>query len=286
MKQWLSKVNSYSIEFPDRPNCVFWTGENVKGVLRLVTNSPITCRCVNVKLTGQSYTHWTYQSGDNTEHAYGHKNYLTRRITGWGNFYKTECLSGAGTDAYFGGTPGDGDMFMPLSQPVGSFKVAVRVMDYDWGKKDDLLGEILLDPQVLLVQPGVPISFALNRKGKPGKGEVTLSATLTNQTQLQQTAISAGALTSGAQLLRVVCHQATGLKSGDMFSKNDVYVQSYFVPIGTDASKALPVPEKNMQLPVGKYVIPFEFKIPNGNLPSSCEASGFDWDVHEAYVRW
>jgi hypothetical protein len=106
MKQWLSKVNSYSIEFPDRPNCVFWTGENVKGVLRLVTNSPITCRCVNVKLTGQSYTHWTYQSGDDTEHAYGHKNYLTRRITGWGNFYKTECLSGAGTDAYFGGTPG------------------------------------------------------------------------------------------------------------------------------------------------------------------------------------
>lgn len=129
------------------------------------------------------------------------------------------------------------------------------------------------------------MSFALNRKGKPGKGEVTLSATLTNQTQLQQTAISAGALTSGAQLLRVVCHQATGLKSGDMFSKNDVYVQSYFVPIDTDASKALPVPEKNMQLPVGEYVIPFEFKIPNGTLPSSCEASGFDWDVNEAYVR-
>jgi len=113
-----------------------------------------------------------------------------------------------------------------------------------------------------------------------------LSATLTNQTQLQQTAISAGALTSGAQLLRVVCHQATGLKSGDMFSKNDVYVQSYFVPIDTDASKALPVPEKNMQLPVGEYVIPFEFKIPNGTLPSSCEASGFGWGVNEAYVRW
>ena len=151
----------------------------------------------------------------------------------------------------------------PYPSPLEASKW-LFVMDYDWGKKDDLLGEILLDPQVLLVQPGVPISFALNRKGKPGKGEVTLSATLTNQTQLQQTAISAGALTSGAQLLRVVCHQATGLKSGDMFSKNDVYVQSYFVPIGTDASKALPVPEKNMQLPVGKYVIPFEFKVRAG----------------------
>jgi hypothetical protein len=102
-----------------------------------------------MKFSGNARTHWTYTkgSGDDREtvHVHGYKQYIAQRFTAWGNFYKTAELDGAGENAYFGGTPGDGAMSIPLNQPIGSFLVAVRVMDYDWGKKDDLLGEVLID---------------------------------------------------------------------------------------------------------------------------------------------
>jgi hypothetical protein len=89
-----------------------------------------------MKFSGNARTHWTYKKGDDTVHVHGYKEYIAQRFTAWGNFYKTAELDGAGENAYFGGTPGDGAMSIPLNQ---------RVMDYDWGKKDDLLGEVLID---------------------------------------------------------------------------------------------------------------------------------------------
>ena len=237
-----------------------------------------------MKFSGNARTHWTYKKGDDTVHVHGYKEYIAQRFTAWGNFYKTAELDGAGENAYFGGTPGDGAMSIPLNQPIGSFLVAVRVMDYDWGKKDDLLGEVLIDPAQLLQSPGTKMSFPLTRKGKPEKSEVTLSATLEAFTQLSQTNVE-GTLTSGTQLLKLVCHQATNLRSGDWFSKNDVYVQAYTMAADTDASSELPPPNKKLELPAAKYVLPFEFTIPsNGVLPPSCEMSG--WFRNTAYIRY
>lgn len=117
-----------------------------------------------------------------------------------------------------------------MSSPLGSFKIVVRVMDYDWGKKDDLLGEILLEPFSMLLQaPGSAMSFPLTRKGKKEKGEVTLSAYIEDNTMSVQNAVheqgGAPATTSGIQTLKLKCHQATGLRKADWFGKNDVYVQ-------------------------------------------------------------
>jgi hypothetical protein len=124
-------------------------------------------------------------------------------------------------------------------------------MDYDWGKKDDLLGEVLISPEShLLPTPGQPISFPLTRKGKTEKGEVTLSCTFEDTAH----AVMAGAesaninigdvSTAGLAVLRLKCHQATGLRKADWFGKNDVYVQAYIVPRDTSTSEALPVPIK------------------------------------------
>ena len=106
----------------------------------------------------------------------------------------------------------------------GTETLAVRVMDYDWGKRDDMLGECVVRLGELMSQTilagGQPVSMPLYRKGRGGEfGEVTLSA-------------ARGA--AGLVVLR--CHQATGLRKGDWFGKNDVYVQAYVVHRTADPS--------------------------------------------------
>lgn len=158
-------------------------------------------------------------------------------------------------------------MNIPLNtttQPLGSFSVAVRVMDLiDWGKKEELLGEVLILPEThLLTNPGQPISFPLMRKGKKEKGEVTLSCTYED----------GNVSTSGLAVLRMKCQQATGLRKAGWIGKNDVYVQAYIVPRDTPSSKALPEPNKNMTLPAGDIVHHFKFQVPWNHIPSSFES--------------
>ena len=138
----------------------------------------------------------------------------------------------------------------------GGETLAVRVMDYDWGKKDDMLGECAVQLGDLLAG-GQPVSMPLYRKGRGGEfGEVTLSA-------------ARGA--AGLVVLR--CHQATGLRKGDWFGKNDVYVQAYVVHRTADPSAdALPEPDKNVELPAGRLETVFGFTIPAvDDLPPSAE---------------
>lgn len=189
-----------------------------------------------------------------------------------GNFYKTDTLSEAGTNAYFDPNSGGGEMLVHLDDGKvdDDFVLAVRSMDYDWGKKDDLLGEILVYvARDLLENPGVQKSFPLRKKGKIHKGEITLSA------EVQEL--------RGKYFLRLNCHQTTGLPSADWFSKNDVYVQCYRVPSSTDVDAALPKPDKNFLIPAGEKIeMPFSMKIPLKYMPSSFST----WHGDSCYVAY
>ena len=161
----------------------------------------------------------------------------------------------------------------------GTETLAVRVMDYDWGKRDDILGECVVRLGDLLARDGdqshgpeALVSTPLCRKGKSGDlGEVTLSA--------------ARDATTGGIVVR--CHRATGLRKADWgYDKNDVYVQAYAVDASADpAAHALPEADKNVELPAGRFEKVFGFTIPTiDNLPPSLEGpvSGADY----AYVRY
>jgi hypothetical protein len=162
-------------------------------------------------------------------------------------------------------------MFLPNDAEIGpnsDLTLAVRVMDYDWGKKDDLLGECLVRVSSLLNQSGTVLQYDLSLKGRSGgKGSVHLTATLHS--------------TSIGRFLDLKCVKAEGLQSADYFSKNDVYVQCYFVDASTDGSRALPEPAKDKELPAGALTVPFRFKIPEG-LPSSFETRVGDY----GYIRY
>ena len=287
MTSALGKVKKYEIS---TERDIYWLGEVVRGTLKLSTSQRIECRGVRLEFGGDSFIHWHTGSGDDRNDYYGRKKYFSHRQTCYGNFYRTLLKDGCGENCIFGETAGDGDLTIPLNtaaMPLGTFKIIVRAMDYDWGKKDDLLGEIVLDPvQQLLQAPGQPFSFPLTRKGKPGKGEVTLSAYIQDNSQQVQEAAKGqfvNAATSGMQTLMLKCHQTTGLRSADWFGKNDVYVQAYIVGADTSPDKALPEPIKNTELPAGDLIIPFSFQIPwNGDYPSSLESHMGD----NCYVRY
>jgi hypothetical protein len=287
MTSALNSCASYRISL-QRDTATYFAGEAVVGNLVLTTTAPIKCRGVRLACTGKSHVHWHTGGGDNRQDYDGWKTHLAYEKTVWGNFYKTMLLKNAGKDAHWGKAPGDGDMPIPVPAPLGTFKIVVRVMDYDWGKKDDLLGEILVDPVQLLGCPGQALSVPLRRKGKAGKGEVTLSATFEDNTQqVMADAGSASSTTSGLGTLLLRVHQATGLRSADMFGKNDIYVQAYTVPSETDALAVLPLFAKDMVISPGELIIPFSFAIPVGaGIPSSFEFGEDEGGFDECYVRY
>jgi hypothetical protein len=290
MTSALANVSNYQIEM-DRD--VYWVGETVTGLLHLDLKGPQKCRSVKIKLDGSGFVHWHTGSGDDRNDYYGSRKYLSLKETVWGNFYATDVLDGCGQHAHFNvKTFGDGDFSIPFDPSQAStFDVIVRAMDYDWGKKDDLLGEVVVDLVTLAnTQPGQPVSFPLKVKGKAvsgkeGPSEVTISVVYEDRSAqiMASEAARSASSTSGMGCLKVRVHQATNLKSADWFGKNDVYVQAYTVPKNsTDPNAALPLPSTAMEMPKGKIVIPFSFTLPASYMPSSFEDGLGD----SCYVRY
>ena len=165
----------------------YWSGELVRGTIILTTSGPIKCRAVRVRLNCKSVCHWHKGSGDNRKDYHNSLDYTIVRQTVFGNFYPTPVLDEAGSNAYFEALPSCGDMKIPLLTPetLSKNEVAVRFMDYDWGKRDDLLGEIILDFPKFLQEfqgnGGKAVVVPLMRKGKAVKGEAHISVWILNE---------------------------------------------------------------------------------------------------------
>lgn len=234
--------------------------------------------------------HWHTGSGDNRTDYDGTTSFQDQRFTLHGNYYKTGVIDNAGEDAYFNKVQGSGVILIPCDdRDLGRMELIVRVMDEDFGKRDDLLGELVIDA-ANLARSGQMQSFPLNRNGKPEKGQVIMSAKMMpfSSTFPTNTASTTGMAVSSRVALKDQClvltvHSATGLRRADWGGRNDVYVQFYRPPPTKEmvAGKKLPGPDKKTVLPEGTTTYPFAFQLRN-DAPGSAEIPVGD----RAYVRY
>jgi hypothetical protein len=275
---------------------IFVPGELVEGSVLVTTSQPIVCRGLRVLLQHKAAVHWHSGEGDNRTDFDGQRFYARERRTIWASVYKTEIIDNAGANCVFGSSnaPTEGHLDIPLSQMSGSW-LALSVLDYDWGKKDDELGEVLIDVDALLAQNGAPVTLNLHRnKGvvrksyEPalGKGGVPSQVVVS---AVPSSSHAVGAWKTGARSVLLRVHAALSLRSADLMSRNDVYCQAWEVAqadVSQWPSAPLPRAPTSAALPVCRQqTFPFSFRLP-ANLPSSCENIGgggmlFDW----AFVR-
>lgn len=124
--------------------------------------------------------------------------------------------------------------YIPCLQDEGTngreMKLIVRVCDYDWGKKDDNVGEIVIDARELALSDE-PKTFNLTRNGKQEMGNITLIADFVPTHALTPTSDrnqSSNDTSEETLVLKVL--RANGLRSADWFSGNDVYIQVWRPP--------------------------------------------------------
>lgn len=293
---WLNNIEFFDIQL-DRKSGTYMAGEQITGHLRLRIKSgkEIKCRGVRMGLEGNSYTKLIEiqreegKPDKKIEHI-ARRRHVRKATTIHGNFYPTDCLDGCGADAFFDPNTGAGEIPIHLEEgeTANNIKLVVRAMDMDWGKKDDLLGEVLitLGDDGNLPLNGEQKSFPCTRRGKFEKGEITLTAELKEHA-------------NGDSYIDMKCVQATGLRSAEMFSfggfgnKNDVYVQAYKIDSNYEAKDGvgLPNPDKNITLEGGfNLEKPFTMKLPDKAMPSSVEFGGgsYKWGHGRdgSYVRY
>lgn len=151
----------------DRRSGVYYAGEVVTGTLTVNPQQNETCRSLQLEMIGKAKVHWHHGGGDNRTDYDGRKTFLYHQRTLIGNFFRTALLDEAGECAKFGDAVGDGDIYIPCLPNEGNgMRIIVRVCDYDWGKRDDNLGEVVIDARDLASQNDA-VTFDLTRNGKP-----------------------------------------------------------------------------------------------------------------------
>lgn len=131
-------------------------------------------------------------------------------------------------------------------------KLIVRVCDYDWGKRDDNIGEVVIDARKLALS-NEPITYDLTRNGKPEKGNVTLVANFIPTSALTPNPNEKKTSVTSEETLVLKVLRANGLRKADWIGKNDVYVQAWRAPgdltMPPPVGKKLPEPDKKITLP-------------------------------------
>lgn len=153
---------------------IYFPSEVIKGRLIMETTTDLKCKGIRITLQGKGFSHVIRGSGDDKKDYFNTKYYAYCKHTIWGGLHKTPVLNEAGTNAFYGPpwAPDEGVMNIPI--PMGEHRIIVRVMDYDWCKKDDLLGEVCVEIDSIIGRGQVEIP--LTRNGHPEKGTINLSA--------------------------------------------------------------------------------------------------------------
>lgn len=116
-----------------------------------------------------------FEIGDaeNSE-THSHTQYYSNcKRTVFGNVHKTPILRNAGANAVFGTIWAPDEGVLQLGVPFPTEQIILRVMDYDWCKKDDLLGEAVVSIAQYLNVPFVVLP--LYHKGKKLKSTIVFS---------------------------------------------------------------------------------------------------------------
>jgi len=209
----------------------------------------------------------------------------------WGAVFSTAPVMNAGANCVWGSTlaPTEGHVVMPMRTTKGSL-VAVRVLDYDYGRKDDVLGECLVDVDALLAAPGQMVSLPLFRKqgimGHYGPQLVHGQPSMVTLCALPESAQAEGVppeFAQGVRRVRFCLVSATNLRAADWVGSNDVYCKLWEVDAAAvHQGKPLPEPPARATMPQAQRLsFPFTFQLPS-NLPSTIEnVPGLDW----GYIR-
>ena len=158
------------------------------------TTTDIKCKGIRVHLQGTGRGHIIRGSGDDRKDFYHSQIYANCRRTVWGPIHKTPVVNEAGTDVIYGPpwAPDEGVLEIPLRSPQ-DVDLIIRVMDYDWCKKDDLLGEVAVNVPAALNRG--PLAFPLNRNGKPEHAStVTVAFTMSNPSTIRVQILRANSL--------------------------------------------------------------------------------------------
>jgi hypothetical protein len=165
-------------------------------------------------------------------------------------------------------------------------KIIVRVCDYDWGKKDDNIGEIIIDARELALS-NEPKTYNLTRNGKQEKGNITLIADFIPTIALTPTLDQSSNDTSEETLMLKVL-KANNLRKADWFSGNDVYIQVWRAPEGfplpPPPGKKLPEPSKSVKLPNKSMTWRFAFPT-RADAPGSAILNAGDRAFVAYYVK-
>ncbi len=235
------------------------------------TTKDIKCRGIRVALTGKGHCYFVTGSGDNREERTHTQLYASCKKTVWGNVFKTPVMDEAGENVVFGPpwAPDEGVLSVVMDNAQES--VIVRIMDYDWGKSDDILGEVHLHINDYIGRGEVAVP--LTRNGGKEKGEVLLSMDWEDSV-------------NGKKTLRLRIVTATGLRKADTFGKNDVYVQAYAVTSDMHIvpGKALPVVNESLILPASDMSLPFSFQLPE-DLPSTIVCGYRSYIAYSVYAN-
>lgn len=282
----MGRVRGITIQL-ERESGVFYAGEVVRGSVTFDIAGGTTSRGLQIHLRGKSHVHWHTGSGDNRRDYDASTEFQNQRVTLHGNYYKTGVIVNAGADANFDLIQGSGVIMIPCEgKDLNRMELIVRVMDQDWGKRDDLLGEFVVDAADV-VRAGEKRTFPLTRNGKQERGNVELSAKVIPFAAVFQGEATGNGLSAFSQgrshCLILRFHTATDLRKADWMSKNDVYIQVYRAPEGGNIIpyKKLPEPDKKILLPEGVNTYPFAFQL-RADAPGSAELPVGD----RAYVRY
>ena len=204
----------------------------------------------------------------------------------WGTVFKTAPVMNAGANCVWGSTwaPTEGHIVMPLRGDRGSL-VALRVLDFDFGQRDDVLGECLVDVDALLAAPGQVATLPLCRvQGLMRKyGPQVVSGqpsvvTLCAFPEPPEQGVPADFACQGMRRVRICLISAINLRSADILGGNDVYCQLWEVAGTAEQGKPLPEPPARVTMPQALDLsFPFSFQLP-ANLPSTLEdVPDLDW---------
>ena len=212
----------------------------------------------------------------------------------WGAVFSTAPVMNAGENCVWGPSwaPTEGHVVMPLRAAKGSL-VALRVLDFDWGKRDDVLGECLVDVDALLAAPGQLATLPLFRRqgltraygpqlGSGGQPSVVTLCALPEAADEAQKGMPPE-FGQGARRVRFCLVSASNLRSADMVGSNDVYCRLWEVDAAdVQQGKPLPEPPKRVTMPQARRLsFPFTFVLP-ASMPSTLEGVP---DVDYGFVR-